>query len=109
MCFRRRLASSEGSEIQGGEIGSNTRPRIPLFRLTLHGGLRALLARARRARRADCGRRAFDIGATRARAGRALTTLLFTGRIIYNDRLRRRNAALQHILGKVGYGRALRL
>jgi len=54
--------------------------------------------RARRRRRALGRRRALDIGATRTRARRALTTLLRAGTAINDDRLRLRDTALKHIL-----------
>ena len=99
---------SEFTEIERGEEGPNRCGRR-LFCLAFDHGLRALLAFARRACRTHGGRRAFDFGATRARAGGALATILSTGGIVHNHRLRVRNRTLEHVLRKIGSGRALRL
>ena len=69
-----------------------------LLRSALHCRGRADGTRARRRRWALGRRRALDIGATRTRAGRAVTTLLCAGTAVNDDRLRLRDTALEHIL-----------
>jgi len=71
--------------------------------------LRAYGTRAGGRSRADSRRRALYIGATRARAGRALTAILRTLAGVNDHRLLRRYGALQHILRHIGHRRALRL
>ena len=71
---------AKNSEIQRSQIGAHLAVTAAAFdSLALNFGLGARLARARRAGRAGDRGRALDIGATRARARRALTALLFAG------------------------------
>lgn len=77
--------------------------------LALDGGGRAHGARAGRGGRARLRRRALDFGATSARAGRALASLLGAGRGVYDDRLLLGNTALQNIPTEVRHRRALGL
>jgi hypothetical protein len=99
---------SEFTEIEWGEEGPNRRGRR-LLGLTFDHGLRALLAFARRTCRTHGRRGTFDLGATRARAGGALATILSTGGVVHNHRLRGRNRTLEDVLRKVGSGRAFGL
>jgi hypothetical protein len=103
-----RLTHTEVAEIQGCKERPHGRRRAR-FRLALHFRLGARCACTGRARRADGRRWAFDFGATRARAGRAFSAIILAGRVINNHRLRFRDRTLQHILGEIGHGRALRL
>ena len=71
---------------------------MSLLGLALDCRRRADRTRARRRRRALGRRRALYIRAARARARRALTTLLRAGTAVNDDRLRLRDTALEHIL-----------
>jgi hypothetical protein len=86
---------SKGIEIQRSQERTNV-VFSSVFSDTLHLSRRrrADRTRARSRRRALSRRRAFYIGATRARAGRALTTLFLACTVINDDRLRFRDAAL---------------
>jgi len=64
--------------------------------------------RAGRRLGADCGSGALHIGAARARAGRALTTLTLASAAINNNRLRLGYAGLENIIAQLRYRRALR-
>ena len=91
-----------------GKKGSHRRV-LTLFCLAFDHCLWACSAGARRAGRADSGRRALDLGATRAGAGRAVASLVSTHTRIHKNGLRSRNTGLQHILRQVGSRRALSL
>jgi hypothetical protein len=82
---------------KGSKEGANTGGRS-FFGFAANLRRRADRTRARRRRRALGRRRALDLWATRARARRAFTCLIFTGTTINDDRLGLRNAALEHIL-----------
>ena len=105
MCNLLALAECSGAErCQEGP----DRRDIRFLCATFDSCLRADSAWAGRGSRADCGGRAFHFGATRARAGRAFTALgLYVCASINYNRLLLRDGCLQHILGKVGDGRAL--
>jgi len=78
-----------------------------LFGLTLYDGRRTHGARARSRERALGRRRTLYNRATRARARRALSSVLLTAAIVNNDRLGLRDTALQYILAQVRDRRAL--
>jgi hypothetical protein len=104
------LVLSKGGEIKRRQV----RADIGIRRffgdtLDLSRRRRADRSRARSRRRALRSRRAFHIRAARARARRALTTLLLTGTVVNDDGLRLGNTALQDVLAEVGCGRALSL
>ena len=104
------LVLAKGIKIQRSKEGANI-VFSSVFCNTLHlcGRRRADRTRARSRRRTLGGWRAFHIGTTRARAGRALTTLFLAGTVVNDDGLGFRNATLQDILTQIRSRRAFSL
>lgn len=101
------LIAKDG-HVERGQVGTHSAVGISLG-LALDCGGRAHGARAGRRGRATLRGRALDFRATRARARRALTSVLRAGRGVNDDRLLLGNTALQNILAQVRHRRALGL
>jgi hypothetical protein len=100
---------SKATNTERSEEGPD-RGYIGIFCAAFDSCLGANGTRAGCCSRADSRGRAFDFGATRARARRAIATLgLYVRAGINNNGLLLGNGALQHILRHIGNGRALGL
>ena len=99
---------AEDGKVERGPVGPHSAVGISIGRAFDCGG-RAHGTRAGGGGRATLRRRALDFRATRARARRALTSILRAGGCVNDDRLLLGNTALQNILAQVRHRRALGL